>query len=182
MNTKLMKKILILIFLFLPLLSHAETSPSFYDYQTKLTDQEGQIVPFDIWKGHPVILSMFYTSCSYTCPLLFDAIKKIDQQLSPEKQKEVRYLLISLDPQTDTPAVLKKKALEAGFDLTRVKLVTGTDDQVREIASLLGIAYKKSTDGSINHSTNMTLLDAAGKLKVQTEDFNEGILKILKSL
>lgn len=166
---KTLKQLLIFILLLVPTLPAVASEGSFYELSSQLTDQDGKKVGIDIFKGHPVVVSMFYSSCNYTCPILIDSLKKLDSKLDANTREKVRILLISFDPQNDTPAALKKLALNSDIDLKRWKLVSPAPDQVRDIAAVLHFTYRQMAEGGFNHTSSLTLLDDSGKIIVQEE-------------
>lgn len=137
---------------------------SLYDYQTILTDQDGKTIGLNIFQGHPVVTSMFYASCDYSCPLLIEILKKIDSQLDSKIREKVRILLISFDPTNDTAAVLHKLTKQHHLDLSRWKLVSPSKDHVRDLAALLHYTYRPLPAGGFNHTSSITLLDETGMI------------------
>jgi protein SCO1/2 len=109
---------------------------------------------------------MGYTSCGYACPMLVQDMKKIASRL-PEGTP-ARYVLVSMDPERDTPEKLRafRDAHGLGDDWT---LLTGTAEDVRTLAALLGIRYRPEESGAIAHSNVVTVLDRDGVVAVQQE-------------
>lgn len=164
-----MKKTLILVFLLIASLPVIAADASLYEFPAHLTDQDGKKVGLDVFSGHPVIVSMFYASCNYTCPILIEALKNLDSKLDPQIRKEVRFLLISFDPEHDTPAILKKLATDSKVDLAHWKFTAPSKNEVRDIAALLNMTYRSSPDGGFNHTSSITLLDSFGSIIAQEE-------------
>ena len=80
-------------------------------------------------------------------------------------------LVVSFDPVTDTPAVLKKHAKSLDADLTRWTFLTGDRDDVDRFASRFGVSISRALDDPLNitHNLRTALIDADGKLlKVYT--------------
>lgn len=142
---------------------------SLYDLPVTLVDQDGQKVGLDVFKGSPVVTSLFYSSCNYSCPILIDSLKKMEAGLPAAVRARTRFLLISFDPAHDTPAVLKKLAADHRLDLTRWKLVSPPSDRVRDIAALLDTSYRALPGGGFNHTSGLTLVDHAGAIVIQEE-------------
>ena len=139
---------------------------SIYPLKPKLVDQDGNATNLDVYRGKVVLIAMFYSSCPFACPTLISHLKQIDAAVSPDVLRDTRVLLVSFDPANDTPPVLSKLAAERKSDLTRWKFATAPDDQVREIAAVLGIKYRQA-DGSFNHSSVITILDREGKIDLR---------------
>ena len=73
----------------------------------ELTDQDGKAHGLDVYRGHPVLVTMFYGSCPAACPLIIDTLRAIEKDLTPAQRADLRVLMISIDPERDTPEALK---------------------------------------------------------------------------
>jgi protein SCO1/2 len=91
-------------------------SDSVYQLALPLTDQAGRTADWRNLRGKPRVVSMFYTSCQYICPLIVDSGKAIEHQLSPAERGRIGIVLISMDPARDTPAALRKVFDKRGLD------------------------------------------------------------------
>ena len=124
------------------------------------------------WRAHrgkPQVVSMFYTSCRYVCPLIVDSGKAIEKQLTPAQQRRVGILLVSMDPANDTPAMLHQIVDKRQLDTTRWSLASPRPQDVRAVAGVLGIRYRQLEDGSFNHTSALVLLDRDGRIVARTE-------------
>jgi protein SCO1/2 len=146
--------------------------PSIYPLSVTLQDQRSRAIGLDVFRGHPVVISMFYGSCPVACPLIVSHIKEIEDQLSPESRSDLRVLLVSFDPKHDTPAALAAIAERRGLDPARWTLATGSDDDVRQIAAVLGVSYRPLSDGVFAHDSVLTVLDGDGRVLARTDDPN----------
>ncbi len=142
---------------------------SIYQLPLPLTDSQSQTRDWRSLRGKPQLVSMFYTSCQYICPLIIESGKAIERQLTPAQQKRLGVLLVSMDPARDTPAALKKVVDQRKLDLTRWTLATPRADDVRAVAGVLGIRYRQLADGEFNHSSMLILVDANGRILARTE-------------
>lgn len=66
---------------------------SLYDLRLDLTNAEGATVGVDVGRGHPTLVSMFYTTCPAACPILIATIQAIEAAVSPEVRQELRVVL-----------------------------------------------------------------------------------------
>jgi protein SCO1/2 len=114
--------------------------------------------------GHVRIATMFYASCPMACPLIIDALRSIDRQLSARERKALRMLLVTLDPERDTPAALGGLAALRGIDESRWTLGRASPSDTRKLAAALGIRYRRLDDGNFDHSSELVLLDAQGRV------------------
>ena len=115
----------------------------------------------------PVLVSMFYTSCDMVCPMIFETVHATLRALPPAERAATRVLLVSFDPEHDTVPVLKKtyaqRQCNAQWTLAR------TDDATaRKVAAVLGIQYRKLSNGEFNHSSTIELLDKQGRIVAKT--------------
>ena len=79
----------------------------------------------------------------------------------------VGFLLVSLDPQRDTPGRLAEWAKQSALDDARWTLLSGDDGAVRELAATLGVRYQVQPDGEVAHTNAITVLDASGRVAHQ---------------
>ncbi|WP_248642646.1 SCO family protein [Thermomonas fusca] len=142
---------------------------SIYQLPLPLTDSQGQTRDWRTLRGKPRLVSMFYTSCQYICPLIIESGKAVERQLSPDQQKRLGVLLVSMDPARDTPPALKKVVDQRKLDLARWTLAAPPADDVRSVAAVLGIRYRQLADGEFNHSSMLILVDANGRILARTE-------------
>jgi protein SCO1 len=93
----------------------------------------------------------------------------VEAALPAESRNHLSVGLISLDPQRDSPAALKKTASQRSVDETRWRLYRAESADVRKVAATLGIQYRRLSSGEFNHSTVLILLDAQGRIVARTE-------------
>jgi protein SCO1/2 len=154
----------------LPAIAIAGPPPdSLYSLKVPLTDAQSRRFALSERRGQPQIVSMFYTSCTVTCPMLIDGAKAIRAQLTPEERSRLPVTLITLDPARDTPAVLARTARERELDPAAWTLAAPSPGDVRMLAGLLGIRYRALANGDFNHTTALVLLDADGRIVARTE-------------
>lgn len=142
---------------------------SVYHLEVELTDQAGQRWDWRRKRGQPQLVGMFYTSCAYICPLIVDSGKAVERALTEAEREQLGILLISMDPQRDTPAALQKVASQRKLSPARWSLASPAREQVRSVAGVLGVRYRELPDGEFNHSSALVLLDAEGRVVTRTE-------------
>ncbi|HET9642884.1 MAG TPA: SCO family protein [Burkholderiaceae bacterium] len=142
---------------------------SIYQLEMPLTDQSGHAFSLADKRGTPMIVSMFYTSCEFACPMLVDAIRATEQRLTESERQHVNILLVSFDPAHDTVQVLQKTAHDRQIDTQRWSLARTDARNVRKFAALLDIQYRALDNGDFNHSTALILVDASGRIVGRTE-------------
>lgn len=144
--------------------------PSIYPVSVALHDEHDAAIGLDAFRGHPVIVSMFYGSCPVACPLIVSHVKDVESRLSPAARAEVRVLLVSFDSAHDTPEALASIAAARQLDLSRWTLATGSDDDVRQVAGALGISYRPLPGGGFAHDSVITVLDKEGRPLARYDD------------
>lgn len=142
---------------------------SVYQLPVVLIDHNGRAADWRGRRGKPQLVSMFYTSCKYICPLIVDSGKAIEKQLTPAERQRIGILLISMDPVRDTPAALKAIVEKRKLDVARWTLASPPKQDVRALAGVLGIRYRELADGEFNHTSALVLLDADGRILARTE-------------
>lgn len=142
---------------------------SVYQLAAPMTDQQGRQFDWRARRGTPQVVTMFYTSCQYICPLIVDSGKAIEKQLSPAERNRVGLLLVSMDPKRDDPQALAKVATQRKLDPRHWTLARPAQEDVRAIAGVLGIRYRALADGEFNHTSALVLIDADGRILARTE-------------
>jgi protein SCO1 len=141
---------------------------SLYHLDAKLTNQAGQPHGLDVYRGQPVLVTMFYGSCQATCPMIIDTLRATERAIPAARLAGLRVLMISFDPQRDTPAALHAIAEERHIDGARWTLAHADASTVRTIAALLNVQYRQLPGGEFNHSTVITLLSSRGEIEATT--------------
>ena len=142
---------------------------SIYQLSVPFTDQQGRTSRLEDWRGKPVMISMFYSSCQFVCPRIVEALKRTEESLA----RKVPILMVSFDPVRDDTAALKAMAEERHID-SRIWTLARTDARnVRKLAATLGIQYRELPSGEFNHSSVIILLDAEGRIVGKTSTLGE---------
>lgn len=144
-----------------------------YGLEVDMETQDAKAVKLSTFAGEPLVISMFYSSCDSACPLIINNVKSLERRLSVKARKGVRVLLVSFDPDTDTPDLLKKTAAKHRIDLQRWTLARASANQVENLAAVLGIKYKKIDAKTINHTSVITVVARDGRILKQTEQFGD---------
>ncbi len=133
------------------------------------TNQSGKDFQLADRRGHVQLVSMFYSSCPYTCPLTIDSGLAIQRSLTPAERDRLQVLFVSFDPQHDTPAVLDALAIKRRLDLAHWTLARTDADGARKLAALLGVRYRQLSSGDFNHTSGLILLDVDGRILAKSD-------------
>jgi protein SCO1/2 len=140
-----------------------------YDLELVLLNQDGKKLHLDAFRGHRVLISMFYGSCPYACPTLISDVRRLERRLSPAVRADLRVLLVSFDPDRDTPSALLELMKTRDLDRSRWALCTTSDRSTRDLAAVLGIKFRKLPNGGFNHTSLLTVLDRDGTVLAHSE-------------
>jgi protein SCO1 len=132
-----------------------------------LTSQDGAPVALADLRGKVVALTFIYTGCPDICPLLTQKMVQVQDELGAMFGASVAFVSISLDPERDTPEVLKDYAQFWGAKLDGWAFLTGSPEAVRDVTHRYGVFFAKKEDGSVDHTQLTTLVDADGQMRVQ---------------
>jgi protein SCO1/2 len=142
-----------------------------------LVDQGGKPKPWSSFRGHRVALTFVYTRCPLPdyCPLMEKNFVAV-QQLVKAKAKlaDVQLVMVTMDPEFDTPAVLKPHALDMGADPGTWTYATGEPAEVRKFAEQFGIHYEtdQTNKWQIIHNLRTAVIDAEGRVvKIESGNF-----------
>jgi protein SCO1/2 len=157
---------------------------SVYHLQVSVEDQSGKITGLDRYKGHPVLVTMYYTSCPHVCPMLISTIKVMESELMDQERADLRVMTISIDPERDTPEKLRATMERHSVDAGRWSMVRSKPEDLRSIAGVFGIKYKRLPDGEFNHTTRIVLLNREGTQVASTEQigrYDAAFLEAIKT-
>ena len=127
-----------------------------------LTDSAGQKFALRTGSDKPVVVVFFgYTNCPDICKTTLSDLASALNRVSPETRGKIQVLLITTDPERDTPAVLK--AYLERFDPSFIGL-TADLDEIKKIGASMGVVVEgttKTADGGyeVNHSTQVIAFD-----------------------
>jgi len=142
---------------------------SVYQLDANLTDSNGRALSFAQLQGKPRLVTMFYTSCRYICPLVVDSVKAIERELTDQERQRIGFVLISMDPERDTPEKLASVMSQRRLDAARWMLLRPDGENLRGLAGVLGIRYRALADKEFNHTTSLVLLDAKGRVLARSD-------------
>lgn len=141
----------------------APSTESIYNVTSPWTDAGEKRWVLKAFAGAPVVIAMIYTSCQAVCPMLVSDLQRVERDLPVALRGQVRFVLVSFDPARDTPKRLAQYAKERGLP-AKWTLLTGSADDVRELAAVLGMRYRP-TGKDFAHSNLITVLDSGGVVR-----------------
>ncbi len=157
------------------------TKDSLYQTDVRFADDTGRPFALGELRGRPVLVSMFFASCSYACPLIVADLTRVRSALPEAVRDEVVILLVSFDSERDTPEVLRTYRADRLLDKQWV-LLRGESDAVRELATLLGVSYKLESDGQYAHTNLITVLNREGEVVHHRTGLRGGLEQVVSAV
>jgi len=162
-----MKRIVLALALLAAACSHESDLPRLFPVpNTALVDENAKPVRLDANRGYVTVYDFIFTNCSGTCPMMTATMRRLTTKVS--KDARVRFVSISVDPQRDTPAVLRDYASRVRND-PRWSFLTGRRDAIVDL-SVNG--FKLAAGGSpqpgnepLLHSAKFAVADKNGVIR-----------------
>ena len=142
------------------------STESIFNLTSLWNTQNNETIELKDLRGDVLVMVMIYTTCQAACPRLVADMINIHDKVD---DNSVKYVLVSIDPATDTPERLKEFAIENHIDNDQWIFLQGTEDNVREFSNVLAVKYKKITPLDFSHSNIISVFDKAGVLYHQQE-------------
>jgi len=149
-------------------------SDSVYQLDAMMLDQSARPLRFRDLRGKPRLVTMIYTQCKYVCPMIVDSVKAVERELTPAERLRIGFVLISMDPKRDTPGALQEVMRNRRLDPAGWILLRPEEAGLRGIAGVLGVRYRALADGEFNHTTELVLLDADGRILARSARIGSG--------
>jgi protein SCO1/2 len=131
----------------------------------QLTDQTGKSITLEDLKGKIWTANFIFTRCKGPCPITVLRMQELNTKLK-KARGNVELVTFTVDPEYDTPEILKAFSEPLGADPASWKFLTGTPDAIQKIV-VTGLLQPiaKEPDGTPAHSTRIVLLDREGWLR-----------------
>lgn len=146
-----------------PALKEGDILPTY-----RFTNELGQAVSTDDWKGNAVAFTFIFTSCPIPtfCPRMSQNFADVQKKLQAMTNAPTNWHLftISFDPEKDTPAVLSDYAKRYSHDPKRWSFLTGDMVEISAVAQQVGQLFWWE-EKSINHNLRTVVLGADGKIQ-----------------
>nr|WP_312990962.1 SCO family protein [Brevundimonas diminuta] len=131
-----------------------------------LTNQDGQVVDQTILNGKWTLVFFGFTYCPDYCPTTLGVLNAVQERMG-DKAEDLQIVFISIDPERDTPQMLKDYLSSDGFPDGVIGL-TGTPEQVAKAAKAYRAFYQKVGEGegyTMNHGLTVYLMGPDGKFR-----------------
>jgi protein SCO1/2 len=151
-----------------------------------LTSQDGAPVTLADFRGRVVAVTFIFTMCTATCPVLTPMMSFVQDRLGSDFGAKIAFVSITVDPERDSPAVLKEYAQAFGANLAGWSFLTGDPAAIRDVTRGYGVYASKAENGDVDHTFLTSIVDARGILRVQylgvrfdPEEFRHDLVRLL---
>lgn len=140
-----------------------------------LTDQNNKKITNKDMLGKVYLVEFFFSSCPTICPVMNSNMRAIEDEIN---NPEFGIVSISIDPEHDTPEILKKHAERIGVKSLNWHFLTGNRDYIGKVADQFNIYVgdKEDEGESLNHSGMIALVDKEGNIRCRYNKENMPIL------
>ena len=130
-----------------------------------LTNQNGQTVTQDTYKGKIYVADFFFTTCQTICPIMTSNMVELQDKLA--NNPDVLLLSHTVMPEIDTVAQLKKYAIQKKVNATQWNLVTGSKQEIYDLARKQYLVAKENPDDPLGlvHTENFVLIDTQKRIR-----------------
>ena len=158
------------------------TDKSLYQLNSSWTNDDSKTIQLSSLRGRPQVVAMFFASCQLTCPLTVVQLKQLEAALPPKIRARVGFTLVSFDSVHDTPAALKNYRTQHTLSPGNWTILSGSPDNVLDLAAVLGVKFKRDAQGQFSHSNLITLLNSEGEIVRQFVGLNPDNQQLLTEI
>lgn len=155
---------------------------SIYNLPSTWTTQDNEEIKLEDLYGDVLVVTMIYTTCPTACPRLVADMKYVESLIPEADSDKVKFVTVSIDPETDTPQRLKEFAEMNNMVGEKWVFLRGTPDDTREFANVLAVSYKKLSPMQFSHSNIISVFDEKGVMVYQREGLNVDYDSIVKAV
>lgn len=144
-------------------------SDSIFNLTSNWKNQYGDSLQLKDLQGKTLVVVMIYTTCKSACPILVSKMKTIESKINRKEINNVSLVLVSIDPETDTPEKLKEFAKTNKMEAPQWIFLTSNELDTQEFANVLSLKYKKISPIDFSHSNIISVFSSQGQLVTQEE-------------
>jgi protein SCO1 len=131
----------------------------------RLTNQDGQQVSPEDFKGKVLLMTAVYSTCTTTCPMMLTKVRTVLDQLTLEQRRQMAVVAFSLNPEADTRELREMTSKIYGMQAPQFHFVNGVPAEMNALLDKLSIARTRdSNTGQIQHSNLFFLVDRQGRI------------------
>jgi protein SCO1/2 len=135
-----------------------------------LFDDLGEIVYSRNLRGSPVVLTFIFSRCTVEnmCPMTTGRMVELAAAIAANEIGPVQQLLVSFDPEYDTPGNLRLFSINTGADKANIRFLTGSKNVIDDITRAFGIEIV-AENGTLNHTIATILTDSHGRIVLRQD-------------
>ncbi|RRJ95717.1 electron transporter SenC [Opitutaceae bacterium TAV4] len=136
-----------------------------------LYNQNGEAVPATQFRGRFVVINFIYTRCPVAtmCPASTRLMQSVQTKARAAGVDNLSLVSISLDPEYDTPGVLRDYAASHAIDTSNFSLLTGPGRAIKDLLNQFGVLADGRDGPLIKHTLSTLLIDPQGKIMWRTD-------------
>lgn len=129
-----------------------------------LSNQNGEKIEMNSLLGKPLIMTFLYTRCPSPtmCPLIMRRVVRVQQELADYKS-DINFAVVTVDPEYDTPRVLKEYGEVSNVDFSNFVFLTG--EGVYKVIEHFGVNVREEEPGMFAHSMDTFLIDSKSAIR-----------------
>jgi protein SCO1 len=132
-----------------------------------LVSQDGALVKLADFRGKVVAVTFIFTKCTNTCPVLTPMMSFVQDRLGADFGSKIAFVSITVDPERDSPQVLREYGEAFGANFVGWSFLTGSPSDIREVTRRYGVFAAKADHGNVDHTFLTSIIDPRGILRVQ---------------
>jgi protein SCO1/2 len=142
--------------------SQPAASPQHPNDLTSLVDQNEVAFSLGQLRDRTIVMNFIFTHCAASCPLQLRALTAVQAALPRDLSRRVQFVSVTMDPERDTPFILKQYAARMGARLETWSFVTGHPREIAWLHQHFGAQVKRTSGDQFDHRVAVYLLDANG--------------------
>ena len=147
-----------------------------------LTTHTGERLALDDLRDRVVAVTFIYATCRDSCPVLTRKLSAMQRKLGKDFGPKVRFVAITVDPEVDTPEVLRDYARNLGAQAHGWSFLTGSPEEIRSVVRAYGAFSRKTASGDVDHLYLTSLVDRSGDMRVQYLGYRFDAEEMLRDL
>ena len=142
----------------------------------EFTNQDGKLISNSFYKDKVYVIEFFFTTCPTICPKMNENMVKLQNEYYGNLDFGIASF--SINPEYDTPEILKEYAKNHGATLKTWNFLTGDQEKIYELANTgftLFAGENSDAEGGFEHSGMFALIDKEGNIRSRLDEFGNPI-------
>ncbi len=154
---------------------------SVYNLDSKWINQNNDTIILKDLANKITVAAMIFTHCESACPRIVADMQRIEKAFSEAELQNIQFLLISMDPERDTPVRFTEFMKEHQLDEKWIG-ISSNDASTMELSNVFNVRIKKLSDGGFDHSNIIRLLDKKGDIVFQQNGLSKDPEEIINKI